>query len=108
MFATIRRYTPKPGFTTTTIEELRRQIHDSFLPMIQDLQGFHGYYAINVEDRELVTITLCETRTAVTESTVRAAEFVRANPLPVEVGRPEVTDGEVFTFAEAAREVGAH
>ena len=109
MFATLRRYHTKEGAASKeSIEQLRRQLHDDFLPIIQNVPGFHGYYALNVEDKELITISICETRSGTDETTRHAAEFVKQNPMPVELDRPEVTDAEVLTFAEAAREVGAH
>ncbi|MGH7526790.1 MAG: hypothetical protein ACREMX_08800 [Gemmatimonadales bacterium] len=109
MFATIRKYTPKPGSDIKAgMEQLRRQLHDDFLPIVQGIPGFHGYYALNVENRDLVTISVFESREGGTESTRRAAEFVQKNPLPFDVGRPEILEGELLTYAEAAREVGAH
>jgi hypothetical protein len=108
MYATIRRYSPKGVVPSNAMEELRRLLHDEFLPIARGIQGFHGYYAVNVEGRELVTLSIFETPAGGEESTRRAADFVKQHTLPFELGRPEVLSGEVLTFAEAAREVGAH
>lgn len=109
MFATIRKYTPKPEtMTTSSVEQLRRQLHDKFLPIAQKIDGFHGYYAVNAGNKHLLTITICESQAGAAESTRRAAEFVRNNKMPFEPGTPEVSEGQVLTFAEAGREVGAH
>jgi hypothetical protein len=103
MFVTIRRYSPKNGaITKASMELLRRQFHDEFLPVAQQIQGFRAYYVLNVNDRELMTLSLCETQEAAAESCRCAAEYTFRNPLIFELGRPEVTEGEVLTYAEGS------
>ena len=103
MFVTIRRYSPKNGaINKASLELLRRQIHDQFLPIVQQVPGFRGYYVLNVENQELVTLSLCETAEGSAESARCAAEYTLRNPLIYELGRPEVTEGEVLTAAETA------
>ncbi|HEY8257717.1 MAG TPA: hypothetical protein VIG08_08680 [Gemmatimonadales bacterium] len=107
MFATIRTYTPKPdSMTAAKVDQLRIQLHDGFLPIAQKIHGFHGYYALNVDGKKLITISLFYNQAGAAESTRRAAEFVKQNPLPFDPGTPEVSEGEVVTYAEAG--VGAH
>jgi hypothetical protein len=106
MFATIRRYTPKGTVVQTTLDDLKHRIDDGFLPLVQDIRGFHCYYAVNVGNKELVTIGVFEDRTAAAESTRRAAEFVKKDPMKDQLGSPEIFEGEVLTSKEAA--VGAH
>jgi hypothetical protein len=102
MFVTIRRYSPKNGaITKASLELLRRQIHDEFIPTAQAIPGFRGYYVINVENRELITLSMYETLDGSSECTRCAAEYMLRNPLIYELGRPEVTEGEVLTFAHA-------
>ena len=81
MFATIRRYTPKGGAGADIFSGLKERFEKGYLPTIQNVQGFHGYYMIKVSDRELVTISIFESRTGAEESTRRAAEFVKTDPL---------------------------
>jgi hypothetical protein len=103
MFVTIRRYSPKNGAVNkASLQVLRRQLHDDFLPLAQQIPGFAGYYVLNVGDRELITLTFCETKDGSAESNRCAAEYTFRNPLVFELGRPEVTEGEVLTFAEGA------
>ena len=105
MFVTIRRYSPKNGsINRASLELLRRQLHDEFLPLARELSGFSGYYVLNVGDRELVTLSFCETKDASAESSRCSAEYTLRNPLVFELGRPEVIEGEVLTFAEAPGE----
>ena len=101
MFVTIRRYSPKNGaINRASLELLRRQIQEDFLPIIQQIPGFRGYYVLNIEDREVMTLTLCESADASEASTRCAADYTLRNPLMYELGRPEVTQGEVLTSAE--------
>jgi hypothetical protein len=108
MFATIRRYTPKSGMADrANLDTLRQQLQDGFVPMVQDIPGFHGYYAVNVAGKELVTLSIFDTREAATESTRAAGNFTNRTDLPFDVGKPEVIEGDVLAFAESRREVGA-
>ena len=103
MYATIRRYTPKPGTVDRkAFEDLKRRIEDGFLPLLQDIRGFHGYYAVNVGDKELVTIGLFEDKTGATESTRRAADFVKKDALKDQLGSPEILEGDLLISKEAA------
>jgi len=103
MFVTIRRYSPRNGSVNrASLQLLRRQLHDEFLPLLQQIRGFVGYYVLNVGDRELITLSFCEAKEGSAESNRCAAEYTFRNPLVFELGRPEVTEGEVLTFAEEA------
>jgi hypothetical protein len=103
MFVTIRRYSPKNGsINKASLELLRRQIREDFIPVIQQIPGFRGYYMVSVEDRELITLSLSESAEASEAITHCAADYTIRNPLMYELGRPEVTRGEVLTCAEQA------
>ena len=81
MYATIRRYTLKDAKGgKDTIASLKQRIERNFLPKVQEAQGFHGYYVVNTNDRELTSISIFETAAGAKESTRLAAEFVRADP----------------------------
>jgi hypothetical protein len=106
MFVTIRRYSPKNGAVNrASLELLRRQIHEEFIPLIQKIPGFRGYYVLNVDNRELMTLSFCATVEGSEESTRCAAEYTLRNPLVFELGRPEVTEGEVLTYADLSLEI---
>ena len=103
MYATIRRYTPKTGTVDQkAFDDLKRRIEDGFLPIVQDVRGFHCYYAVNVGGKELVTISLFEDKTGAAESTRRAADFVKKDPLKDQLGKPEVIEDELLVSKEAA------
>jgi len=108
MFVTIRRYSPRNGAVNkASLQLLRRQLHDEFLPLLQQIPGFVGYYVLNVGDRELITLSFCEAKEGSAESNRCAVEYTFRNPLVFELGRPEVTEGEVLTFAEEARQTAS-
>jgi len=101
MFVSIRRYSPKNGaITKASLELLRRQLHDEFLPVLQRISGFHAYYVVNLQDRELLTLTFYQTPDGLAECTRCAAEYTVRNPLVYEMGRPELSEGEVLTSGE--------
>ncbi len=103
MYATIRRYTPKTGTVDQkALTELKHRIEDGFIPIAQDIRGFHCYYAVNVGNKELVTISLFEDKTGAAESTRRAADFVKKDPLKEQLGSPEIFEGDLLVLKEAA------
>jgi hypothetical protein len=101
MFVTIRRYSPKNGaITKASLDLLRRQIQADFLPVIQEVPGFHSYYVLNVENRELLTLCFCDTQQGSAEFNRCAADYTLRNPLVFELGRPEMIEAQVLTSAE--------
>ncbi|HWB43722.1 MAG TPA: hypothetical protein VG500_20845 [Gemmatimonadales bacterium] len=103
MHATIRRYPAKSGsFDPQALKGLKQRVEAGFIPRIQDVRGFHGYFMMDVGNKELVTISLFEDRDGTTESTRRAAEFVRTDPMKDQLGAPEVIEGELLLAKEAA------
>jgi hypothetical protein len=108
MFVTIRRYSPKNGaINRASLELLRRQLRDEFLPSLREIAGFAGYYVLNVGDRELVTLSLCESKESSVESSRCSAEYTLRNPLVYELGRPEVVEGEVLTSSQSTADTSA-
>src|SRR5215216_877617 len=71
MHASIRRYTPTTA-TRKDMDDLKHRIEDGFLPMVQEIRGFHSYGAVNVGNKEIVTISIFEDKDGATESTRRA------------------------------------
>lgn len=107
MYATIRRYTPKPGTVDRkAIDDLKQRIENGFVPTAQEIRGFHCYYVVNVGNKELVSIGIFEDKNGAVESTRRAAEFVRKDPMKDQLGTPEILEGDLLVSKEAA--VAAH
>ena len=105
MFVTIRRYSPKNGaINRASLEVLRRQLRDEFVPSLRKVTGFAGYYVLSVGDRELVTLSFCESKEGSLESSRCSAEYTLRNPMVYELGRPEVIEGEVLTSSQPTAE----
>jgi hypothetical protein len=106
MYATIRRYTPKSGaFEPKAINDLKRRIEERFAPTLQEIRGFHSYYVVSAGPKELLSIGVFEDKAGATESTRKAAEFVKNDPMKDLLATPEVREGEVLVQKEAT--VGA-
>jgi len=68
MFVTIRRYSPKNGaLNKASLDLLRRQFQDLFLPIVQAVPGFRAYYVLNVNDQEVIMLNFCDTEHAAGE-----------------------------------------
>ena len=107
MYATIRRFAAKnPSSAKDLFIDLKQRIEDKFLPRLQEIPGFHCYYVVNADNRELVSVSIFETTDGAKESTRRAAEFVKTDPARDQLKDPEIIDGELLVGKEMP--VGAH
>jgi hypothetical protein len=105
MYASIRRYSTKTAVNQQTVDEFKRRVEEKFVPVIQDIRGFHTYCVMNTGDKELLSISIFEDRQGATESVRKAAEFVQKDPLKDQLSKPEVIEGELLILREAG--VGA-
>ena len=101
MYVTIRRYPATASVAQKTVEDFTRRIEEKFVPTIQDIRGFHTYGVLNAGNKELLSISIFEDKAGATESTRRAAEFVRTDPLKDQLGKPEVIEGDLVILKEA-------
>jgi hypothetical protein len=95
MYATTRRYTVKDRGDK---DAFTRDVRENFLPLITDIPGFVAYYAIDGGDT-LESVSVFETKEGATESTRRAADFVK-QVRTAKLSTPEITEGEVMVHAE--------
>jgi hypothetical protein len=65
--------------------------------------GFVAYYAVDAGDGMASSITICEDRTGVDESTSRAAEWVEEHALELIESGPAVVIGAVTAETAATR-----
>ena len=101
MYAIVRRYTPKANVEPKDLDEFKHRLEEKFLPVTKAIRGFHSYYVVNSGNREILSISVFEDRAGATESTRRAAEFVRQDTLMNTMGTPEISEGEVLLSEEA-------
>lgn len=104
MYTSIRKYYVIPG----QVDELMRRIHRGFVPIISDVPGFLTYYALEIRNDEIATISVFETREGAEESTRRAASWVEKNIMSLIQGLPEVTVGEAKVYQSNIERVSQH
>ena len=104
MHAAIRRYPAKAGsYDAKALRDLKQRVEAGYIPQIQEIRGFHGYFMVDVGGgKELVTISFFDDREGTSDSTRRAAAFVRTDPMRDQLGTPEVIEGELLLAKEAA------
>jgi hypothetical protein len=101
MYATIRRYSTKAAVNQQTVDDFKRRIEEKYVPLIQDIRGFHTYGILSTGNKELLSISIFEDRQGAAESTRKAAEFVQKDPLKDQLSKPEVIEGELLILKEA-------
>lgn len=107
MYTTIRRYTLK-NLTDPkdALARFKQRVEQKFVPTLQEIPGFHCYYLLTANDRDLVTVSVFEDQVGAQESTRRAAEFVRTDPLKDQMSVPDIVEGDLLVSKEAL--IGAH
>jgi hypothetical protein len=95
MFAAIRTY------GVTDIDELSELVKDGFVPIVESVPGFVAYYAVDAGDGIATSITICEDRTGIDESTSREAAWVEENALDFIESGPAVVAGAVLAETAA-------
>ena len=96
MFAAIRTY------GVTDIDDVSELV-TGFLPVVETVPGFVAYYAVDAGDGIATSITICEDRTGVEESTSREAAWVEENALDFIESGPAVVTGAVTAEAAVTR-----
>jgi hypothetical protein len=95
MFAVIRTY------GVTDIDEFSEVLKEGFLPIVESVPGFVAYYIIDAGDGLATSITVCEDKTGVDESTSREAAWVEENALDFIESGPAVVTGCVTAETSA-------
>lgn len=89
MFAAIRTY------SVNDVDELSEIVKEGFLPIVETVPGFVAYYVVDAGDGVASSITICEDKTGVEESTSRASDWVEENALGLIESGPAVVTGVV-------------
>jgi hypothetical protein len=82
-------------YRVTDAEELARRVRDEFVPMVRDVPGFIAYYIVDDGGGTISSVTICEDREGVEESTTRAADWVRERLASLIESGPEIMIGEI-------------
>ena len=91
MYVVVRRYTGAQKLIDVMVER-QAEVKE----LISSVPGFRAYYAVNTGNGGVATITACDDQAGTSESSRRAAEWVRNNVSGVTIGPPEITEGETY------------
>jgi hypothetical protein len=83
-------------YRVTDAEEISRRVRDEFVPMVRDVPGFVAYYVVDAGGGTISSITICEDRGGVEESTARAADWVSERIASLIESGPEIMTGEIL------------
>jgi hypothetical protein len=101
MYAVIRRYNLKGTLDKKSLDDFRGRIESKYVPRVQDIRGFHSYCVVKVSEKELVSIGIFEDKAGAAESSRRAADFVKNDPVKDQFTAPQITEGELLVSREA-------
>ncbi len=97
MFTIIRKF----RLTHGSAEEIPRRVRESFVPLLQELPGFRGYYLLEGGPDVLISIRVFDSADEALASNEIAATWMRENVLEFVKGMPEVVAGNVLVAAVA-------
>jgi hypothetical protein len=93
MFATIRRY---DGVDQNRSVELTRKVNETFVPKLEKLPGFKGYFLIEAGNGVFSSLGLFETPEQGMESTKLATTWIREEKLETILpNEPKITSGKI-------------
>jgi hypothetical protein len=90
MQAVVRSY----AGASELIAEMTRK-RQEIMRLLSSVPGFVSYHAVEAGD-EMITVTICDDEAGTTESTRRAANWVKENLPDLSMKAPKITRGGVF------------
>jgi hypothetical protein len=97
VYASIRHYHAVPG----AMDEIMRQIDESFVPIVSGAPGFVAYYVLSAMNDILATISVFEDQAGAEESNHLAAAWVEDTIASLVASAPGITAGEVAVHKTA-------
>lgn len=91
MYAVVRVYKG----ASALFDELARREQD-VRSVIQGVPGFSAYYLLRAADGGGASITVCQDQAGTSESSRRAADWVRQNVPQAAGSPPDITEGEIL------------
>jgi hypothetical protein len=91
MYVVVRRYV---GASKLIDDTLERQ--SDVKELLSSVPGFRAYYGVNTGNGGVTTITVCDDQAGTSESSRRAAEWVRNNVSDLTIAPPEIIEGEAY------------
>jgi hypothetical protein len=100
MYATMRRY---DGVDTDRTDEVTRKVSESLVPQLRALEGFRGYYLVDVENGVFSSFGLFEGAKQADAATEIAASWVKTEKLDSALPNPpSITNGKVIAHENGA------
>jgi hypothetical protein len=96
--AAVRIYQVDPG----SVDEFKRLVNETFLPIIKEAPGFRAYYSLDTGDGRIASVSVFDDRAGAEASTKMAADNIRQNMASVAPIPSEVLEGEVFATEAAS------
>jgi hypothetical protein len=97
-FASVRRYALRGG----SVGELMHVVDEAFADLIQGMDGFEAYHALDCGHGEILTISMLRDQSSAEESDERAIQFVSESLGGFAIERTEVVGGEVVVSRAVA------
>jgi hypothetical protein len=92
MYASVRVTQAKPG----SVDKIGQRVTDDFMPIVSEIPGFLGYYAINIGGDKLVTVSIFDDETGARESIQTSYEWVSKN-ITEWLARPlDIMEGQII------------
>ena len=104
MFTIIRKF----RLTRGSAEEVSRRGAGSFVPLLQELPGFRGYYLLESGLKVLISIRVFDSADEALASNEIAPTWMRENVLEFVKGMPEVMVGNVLVAADKVAQSTRH
>jgi hypothetical protein len=92
MYTVVRSY---PGQGASELFDLMEQREADVTSLISGVPGFVSYAAFRADNGGGMTVTICEDKAGVDESSRRAAEWIEEN-LSTPHSGPTITEGSTF------------
>ena len=98
MHATIRRY---EGVDQSRSAELTRKVNETFVPKLEKLPGFAGYFLVEADKGVVTSLSLFETPEQAMESTKFVATWIRDEKLDTIIrNEPKIMSGRVVAQSD--------
>ena len=85
-----------------SVDEFKRLVNETFLPIIKEAPGFQAYYSLDTGDGRIASVSVFEDRAGAEESSRVAADWIRQNMASLFPNPPEVLQGEVVAHEAAS------
>jgi len=77
-------------------DELARRVEEGNIPVVRDVPGFRGYYALDVGDGVVASVLLFDDKSGVEEAENRLESWIAQTMTDFQVTPLDVLEGEVI------------